>query len=71
MGVICLDDADRVLVVDQYRHPVGHRLIEPPAGLLDVADEDTGDAAARELFEEGHVRAASWYCSWIRDARPA
>ena len=61
VGVICLDDADRVLVVDQYRHPVGHRLIEPVAGLLDVADEDYRDAAARELFEEGAVRADTWH----------
>jgi len=61
VAVVCLDDDDRALVVDQYRHPVGHRLIEPPAGLLDVDDEDPAVAAARELFEEGHVRAASWW----------
>lgn len=61
VAVVCLDEADRVLVVDQYRHPVGHRLIEPPAGLLDLDDEDPAEAAARELFEEGHVRAASWW----------
>jgi 8-oxo-dGDP phosphatase len=61
VAIMCLDDDDRVLVVDQYRHPVGHRLIEPPAGLLDVAGEDPRDAAARELYEEGHVRAASWW----------
>lgn len=61
VAVVCLDEADRMLVVDQYRHPVGHRLIEPPAGLLDVDDEDPAEAAARELFEEGHVRAASWW----------
>lgn len=61
VAVVCLDENDRMLVVDQYRHPVGHRLIEPPAGLLDVDDEDPAAAAARELFEEGHVRAASWW----------
>jgi 8-oxo-dGTP pyrophosphatase MutT (NUDIX family) len=61
VGVICLDDDDRVLVVSQYRHPVGHRLIEPVAGLLDVEDEDYRDAAARELFEEGAVVATSWH----------
>ena len=27
---------ERVLVVRQYRHPVGFRLLEPPAGLLDL-----------------------------------
>jgi 8-oxo-dGTP pyrophosphatase MutT (NUDIX family) len=61
VAVVCLDEDDRVLVVDQYRHPVGHRLIEPPAGLLDVDGEGPAEAAARELFEEGHVRAASWW----------
>ena len=61
VAVVCLDEDDRMLVLDQYRHPVGHRLIEPPAGLLDVDDEDPAVAAARELFEEGHVRAASWW----------
>ena len=61
VAVVCLDEDDRMLVVDQYRHPVGHRLIEPPARLLDVDGEDPAAAAARELFEEGHVRAASWW----------
>jgi 8-oxo-dGDP phosphatase len=61
VGVICLDDDDRVLVVSQYRHPVGHRMVEPVAGLLDVEDEDYRDAAARELFEEGAVRATTWH----------
>jgi ADP-ribose pyrophosphatase len=60
VGVIALDDEQRVLVVHQYRHPVGHRLVEAPAGLLDVPGEPYSDAAARELFEEGHVRAREW-----------
>lgn len=61
VGVICLDEQDRVLLVSQYRHPIGHRLVEPVAGLLDVEDEDYRDAAARELFEEGAVRATTWH----------
>lgn len=60
VGVIALDEADRVLLVHQYRHPVGHRLFEPPAGLLDVDGEDYLAAAQRELYEEGHVRARDW-----------
>ncbi|GAA3497037.1 hypothetical protein GCM10019016_041380 [Streptomyces prasinosporus] len=36
VAVLALDDADRVLVLRQYRHPVRHRLWEIPAGLLDV-----------------------------------
>lgn len=60
VGIIALDAAERVLLVRQYRHPVGHRLLEPPAGLLDVAGEDYLAAAQRELYEEGHVRARDW-----------
>lgn len=60
VAVIALDDEDRVALVRQYRHPVRHRLIEPPAGLLDVADEAYLAAAQRELAEEVGVAAADW-----------
>jgi 8-oxo-dGDP phosphatase len=60
VGIVALDADDRMLLVSQYRHPVGHRLLEPPAGLLDVAGEPAHLAAARELAEEGHVRADDW-----------
>lgn len=60
VGIVALDDAGRVLLVQQYRHPVRHRLWEPPAGLLDVAGEDPLAAARRELFEEAHLTAARW-----------
>lgn len=39
VGVIALDEHERVVVVRQYRHPVGFRLVEPPAGLLDADGE--------------------------------
>ena len=42
----------RVVLVNQYRHPVGQRLDELPAGLLDVAGEPALTAAQRELAEE-------------------
>ncbi|NED98341.1 NUDIX hydrolase [Phytoactinopolyspora alkaliphila] len=60
VAIVAIDDDERVLVVSQYRHPVGHRLIELPAGLRDVPGEPPLDAAHRELYEEGHVRAADW-----------
>jgi ADP-ribose pyrophosphatase len=60
VGIVALDERERVLVVHQYRHPVGHRLVEVPAGLLDVAGEAYDTAARRELFEEAHVRAERW-----------
>jgi 8-oxo-dGDP phosphatase len=60
VGVIALDDHDRVALVRQYRHPVRHRLIEPPAGLLDVDGEDYLLAIQRELAEEAALAAGSW-----------
>ncbi len=60
VGIIALDEQQRVLVVHQYRHPVGHRLVEAPAGLLDHDGEPYQQAAARELYEEGHVLADDW-----------
>lgn len=60
VGVVALDEDDRVLLLRQYRHPVRSELWELPAGLLDVAGEDAVQAAARELFEEAHLRASSW-----------
>jgi 8-oxo-dGDP phosphatase len=60
VGIIALDEDDRVALVRQYRHPVRHRLIEPPAGLLDVDGENYVLAAARELAEEVHLAAADW-----------
>ncbi len=60
VGVIALDDDDRVLLVRQYRHPVRRMLWEPPAGLLDKTGEPPLDAAKRELYEEAHYRADRW-----------
>ena len=61
VGVIALDESDRVLLLRQYRHPVRHYLWEPPAGLLDVDGEDPLDAARRELAEEADLRADEWH----------
>jgi 8-oxo-dGTP pyrophosphatase MutT (NUDIX family) len=60
VGIIALDDDHRVLLLLQYRHAVGRRLWEPPAGLLDSPGEDPLAAARRELFEEAHLHAARW-----------
>lgn len=60
VGVIAMDDQLRVALVRQYRHPVRHRLIEPPAGLLDVAGEDYQLGAERELAEEVGLSADRW-----------
>lgn len=60
VGVVALDPDNRMLLVRQYRHPVGYRLLEPPAGLLDVAGEEYRLGAERELWEEAATKAADW-----------
>lgn len=60
IGIVALDDEDRLLLVQQYRHPVGRRLLEIPAGTLDVPGELAEHAAVRELAEEADLVAAWW-----------
>lgn len=60
VAVVALDEAGRVALIRQYRHPVRRVLWELPAGLLDVAGEPAVQAAARELFEEAHLAATRW-----------
>jgi ADP-ribose pyrophosphatase len=57
VGVVALDDEDRVVLVRQYRHPVGRHLWELPAGLIDVDGEPLHRAAIRELEEEADLTA--------------
>jgi len=61
VGVLALDDADRVLMIRQYRHPVGRLLWEIPAGLRDVQGEALWRTAQRELAEEAGYRARQWH----------
>lgn len=60
VAIVALDDADRVVLIHQYRHPLGKRLWELPAGLLDKPDESAVQTARRELVEEVGLTAARW-----------
>ncbi|UJP10683.1 NUDIX hydrolase [Microbacterium sp. KUDC0406] len=60
VAVVALDDEGRVLLIQQYRHPIRHRDWELPAGLLDVAGEEPLAAARRELAEEADLVASDW-----------
>jgi len=51
VAVVPLLDASRVVMVRQYRQPVGQVLLEIPAGTLDKG-EDAEECARRELAEE-------------------
>lgn len=61
-AVILAVDDDHVILVEQFRIPLGRRTIELPAGL--VGDDDGGEhedpltAAIRELEEEAGYRAS-------------
>ena len=59
-AIVALDDDDRVLLIQQYRHPIRHRDWEIPAGLLDVAGESPLETAQRELIEEADLHADDW-----------
>ncbi|GGN48926.1 hypothetical protein GCM10011349_19020 [Novosphingobium indicum] len=54
--ILAVDADNNVILVDQYRVPLGKRCIELPAGLVgdhdDTAGEDASVAATRELEEE-------------------
>lgn len=60
VSILALDEAERVLLLRQYRHPVRHDLWELPAGLLDLDGEEPVLAAARELWEEVDLRAGRY-----------
>jgi 8-oxo-dGTP pyrophosphatase MutT (NUDIX family) len=60
VAVVALDDDDRLLLVRQYRHPVGAHLWELPAGLRDADGEPPLETAKRELAEEALLSAARW-----------
>ena len=61
VAVLALDSDDRVLMIRQYRHPVGRELWEIPAGLRDVSGEALVDTARRELLEETGHTAREWH----------
>jgi ADP-ribose pyrophosphatase len=64
VGIVAIHDDGRVVLVEQFRPPVGESLVELPAGLagdvLGAEDEALLIAAQRELQEETGYTAAHW-----------
>lgn len=60
--ILAIDAENHVILVEQFRVPLGKPCLELPAGLVgdhdDVAGEDATAAANRELEEETGYRAA-------------
>ncbi|SIT77223.1 NUDIX hydrolase [Microbacterium sp. RU33B] len=59
-AIVAVDAEQRVLLIQQYRHPIRHRDWEIPAGLLDVVGEPPLETARRELAEEVDLVASDW-----------
>lgn len=57
VAVVPLMDDGTVVLLRQYRHPLGRYVLEIPAGKRDVAGEDPVQTAQRELREEVGLRA--------------
>jgi 8-oxo-dGTP pyrophosphatase MutT (NUDIX family) len=70
VAVVAMDEDGRIPMVYQYRHPVGRRLWELPAGLLDVDGEAPHLSAARELREEVGLQAQTWQVLVDLDSAP-
>lgn len=60
VAIAAVDDDRRLAMIYQYRHAMGRRLWELPAGLLDDGHEDPVTTARRELQEEAGLAAADW-----------
>ena len=60
VAVVALDEAGDVVLLRQYRHPVGGYLWELPAGLRDADGEPPLETAKRELAEEAQLAADRW-----------
>ncbi len=60
VAVVALGDDGRVVLLRQYRHPVGQYLWELPAGLRDADGEPPLETAKRELAEEALLAAERW-----------
>lgn len=60
--ILAVDEEDHVLLVEQFRVPLGKPCLELPAGLIgdddSAPDEDASAAANRELEEETGYRAS-------------
>jgi 8-oxo-dGTP pyrophosphatase MutT (NUDIX family) len=69
VAIAAMDADGRLMMIYQYRHPVGRRLWELPAGLLDAPGEDPLVTAQRELAEEAGLAATEW--SVLIDVAPS
>ena len=59
VAVVAIDEQGRILLIRQYRHPMGRPVWEIPAGKMDVDGAQPEETAIRELQEETDTTAES------------
>lgn len=59
VAIFAIDEEDRVIMVRQFRYPVGEVVLELPAGKLEKG-EDPRDSGLRELEEETGLRPGTF-----------
>ena len=66
VAALVVDDDGQVLLVDQWRHAVGARVLEVAAGKYDVRGETVEETLRRELAEELGVEGGTltWLASF-------
>ena len=69
-AVVALDAEENIILVQQYRAPIGRLTLEIPAGKFDHAGEDPLECAKRELSEETGLIAESWRKLTVLETTP-
>lgn len=69
-AVVALDAEENIILVRQYRAPVGRLTLEIPAGKFDHVGEDPLLCAQRELSEETGLLANSWRKLTVLETTP-
>ena len=59
VAVFAVDEQERVIMVRQFRYPMGEVVLELPAGKLEKG-EDPRDSGLRELEEETGLRPGTF-----------
>lgn len=58
VGIVAMNPAGNILLIEQFRYAVGRTLLEIPAGTVE-AGESPEETARRELLEETGYRASA------------
>jgi 8-oxo-dGTP pyrophosphatase MutT (NUDIX family) len=60
VNIVAISRDGNIVLVEQYRHPIGRVMLELPAGHVD-SGEDSKAAAQRELLEETGYGQGQWH----------